>query len=158
LLSPDLWAPTRQRFAAGLAVGAFFSMIPVPFQMIASALISYITRVNIPIAVTATWISNPFSYPFIIYIQYRLGCFLLDREPIQLQAEHLLGEISKAPVAYFTGVFPSAVILVLIVYPITLKAWDLGHLMIHRAKLKRDAARLAKLANRAPEPSENAMR
>lgn len=126
--------------------------------MIASAFISYITRVNIPIAVTATWISNPFSYPFIIYFQYRLGCFLLDREPIQLQAEHLLGEISKAPVAYFTGVFPSAVILVLIVYPITLKAWDLGHHMIHRAKLKRDVSRRAKLANRAPEPSENAMR
>jgi uncharacterized protein (DUF2062 family) len=158
LLASELWTPTRQRFAAGLAVGAFFAMIPVPFQMLAAALIAYITRVNIPIAVAATWISNPFSYPVVIYAQYRLGCFILSREPIQLHGEHLLGEISKAPVPYFTGVFPSAAILALVLYPITLKVWDWGYAWIHAAKVKREAAQFAKKAAPASCSTENAVR
>lgn len=158
LLAAELWTPTRQRFAAGLAVGAFFAMIPVPFQMLAAALIAYITRVNIPIAVTATWISNPFTYPFVIFAQYCLGCFLLSREPIHLKSEHLLGEISKAPVPYFTGVFPSAILLALVLYPITLKVWTIGEAFLLNAKIQREAARLAKKGARQLDSTENAMR
>ena len=158
MLAAELWTPTRQRFAAGLAVGAFFAMIPVPFQMLAAAMIAYITRVNIPIAVAATWISNPFSYPFVIYAQYRLGCFMLSREPMHLQSEHLLGEISKAPVPYFTGVFPSAALLAVVVYPLTLKAWDWGNEWIQNAKIKREAARLEKKSRAVRRSVESPIR
>lgn len=158
LLAAELWTPTRQRFAAGLAVGAFFAMIPVPFQMPASALIAYITRVNIPIAVAATWISNPFTYPVVVFAQYRLGCFLLSREPIHLQSEHLLGEISKAPVPYFTGVLPSAILLALVLYPITLKVWNIGEAFLMKAKFQREAVRLGKKAAPTQKSAENAVR
>jgi uncharacterized protein len=157
LLASELWTPTRQRFAAGLAVGSFFAMIPVPFQMLAAALIAYITRVNIPIAVTATWISNPLTYPVMMYAQYRLGCLLLAREPIHLKSEHLLAEISSAPVPYFAGVFPSAALMSLVVYPITLKLWDYGNALIQEAKRKREAMRLAKKTIAKPASPESSI-
>jgi len=128
LFLPELWHPTRQRFAAGLAVGAFFAMILVPFQMLAAGICAYFMRVNIPAAIAATWISNPLTSPFCIYAQYRLGCFLLGQGPMILPSHNpfaMLKELwEHAPVPFLVGTIPSAVILALIVYPLTLLIWD----------------------------------
>jgi len=125
LFDSELWHPTRQRFASGIALGAFFALMPpLPFQMLGAGIIAYITRVNVPAAMTGTWISNPFTTPFIVYLQYRLGCFMMGRDPIHIAEGQLLSSPAAAPLPYMLGILPSAIILALISYPISLIVWD----------------------------------
>jgi len=125
LFDSELWHPTRQRFASGMALGAFFALMPpLPFQMLGAGIIAYITRVNVPAAMTGTWISNPFTTPFIVYLQYRLGCLMMGREPIHIADGQLLSSLAAAPLPYLLGILPSAIILALISYPISLILWD----------------------------------
>jgi len=132
MFSPQLWHPGRRRFAAGFAVGAFFAMMPAPFQMVAAALIAYITRVNIPAAIAGTWISNPLTFPLCIYAQYWLGCLLLGRGMVDYPGEGWKEILKNAPAPFFVGVIPSAVILAAVVYPLTLLMWDIVNGGIHR--------------------------
>ena len=123
-----------------MAVGAFFAMMPpLPFQMLGAALIAYITRVNVPAALAATWISNPFTFPICVYVQYRLGCFLLKREPAQLDMDNIVASLASAPMPYLFGILPSAFLLSIIVYPVTLLIWDWATAGIHASKERRQA-------------------
>lgn len=70
--------PCRDSVASGLAIGMFFSMMFMPFQMLPAALISMRVRANVPIAMAACWITNPFTAGPTIYGQYRLGQWLRD--------------------------------------------------------------------------------
>ena len=138
LFESELWHPTRQRFASGMALGAFFAMMPpLPFQMLGAGIIAYITRVNVPAAMTGTWISNPFTTPFIVYLQYRLGCLMLGREPIHIADGQFLSSLAAAPLPYMLGILPSATILALISYPISLIFWDLIFSRIEAAKKRK---------------------
>ena len=138
LFESELWHPTRQRFASGMALGAFFALMPpLPFQMLGAGIIAYITRVNVPAAMTGTWISNPFTTPFIVYLQYRLGCLMLGREPIHIADGQFLSSLAAAPLPYMLGILPSATILALISYPISLILWDAIFSRIEAAKKRK---------------------
>jgi uncharacterized protein (DUF2062 family) len=141
LFESELWHPTRQRFASGMALGAFFALMPpLPFQMVGAGIIAFITRVNVPAALTGTWISNPFTTPFIVYLQYRLGCLMMGREPIHIAEGQLLSSLASAPLPYMLGILPSATVLALVSYPLTLIFWDLIHSRLEAAR-KRKAQR-----------------
>jgi len=138
LFESELWHPTRQRFASGLALGAFFALMPpLPFQMLGAGIIAYITRVNVPAAMTGTWISNPFTTPFIVYFQYRLGCLMMGREPIHIADGQLLSSLAAAPLPYMLGILPSAIILTLVSYPLSLILWDVIFSRIEAAKKRK---------------------
>ncbi|MCK9589705.1 MAG: DUF2062 domain-containing protein [Terrimicrobiaceae bacterium] len=124
LFRSDLWHPTRRRFAAGFAVGAFFALMPAPFQMLAAGLIAYITRVNVPAAIAGTWISNPFTFPICVYAQYRLGCLIIGSGISGVPTHDVWEILKKAPVPVLVGAFPAAAILAVIMYPLTLFIWD----------------------------------
>jgi uncharacterized protein len=138
LFESELWQPTRQRFASGLALGAFFALMPpLPFQMLGAGIIAYITRVNVPAAMTGTWISNPFTTPFIVYFQYRLGCLMMGREPIHIADGQLLSSLAAAPLPYMLGILPSAILLTLVSYPLSLILWDVIFSRIEAAKKRK---------------------
>ena len=138
LFESELWHPTRQRFASGMALGAFFALMPpLPFQMLGAGIIAYITRVNVPAAMTGTWISNPFTTPFIVYLQYRLGCLMMGRDPIHIADGQLLSSLAAAPLPYMLGILPSAIILALVSYPISLILWDVIFSRIEAAKKRK---------------------
>jgi uncharacterized protein (DUF2062 family) len=136
LFAPELWHPTRQRFAAGMAVGAFFALLPLPIQMLAAALMAYITRVNIPAAIAGTWISNPLTFPFCVYAQYRIGCLLTAREAIGFRSHDAFSMLSHAPMPFFVGIVPTALLLAIIVYPLTLLIWDLTATGVQKTHMK----------------------
>lgn len=143
LFDSELWHPTRQRFAAGMAVGAFFAVMPpLPFQMICAAIIAYITRVNVPAAMAGTWLSNPFTTPFIVYLQYRFGCLIMGREPVHIGDGQLLSSLASAPLPYLLSLLPTGTICALVSYPLTLVVWDFLMPRIEAAK-KRKAAEKA---------------
>ncbi|MEI6070765.1 MAG: DUF2062 domain-containing protein [Verrucomicrobiae bacterium] len=131
LFHSQLWHPTRRRFAGGMAVGAFFAMIPAPGQTLGAGLLAYFTRVNVPAAVAATWISNPLTMPLCIYAQYRIGCLILWHGPSEVPTNDILELLKHAPLPFLVGVLPSAAILALIVYPLSLGLWDFFTARIH---------------------------
>jgi len=150
LFDSGLWHPSRHRFAAGMALGAFFALMPpLPVQMLCALVIAYITRVYVPAALLGTWISNPLTTPFIVYWQYRLGCVLLDRQPGNLKVDHLLETLGGAPAPYFAGVLPSATLLALVAYPLTLVTWDWVTERLEAARKRRRAATARKVLQNA---------
>ncbi len=64
--------------ASGISIGLFFSMMPMPMQMVAAALVAMRLRVNIPFAMLACWVSNPLSEPFIRIWQEQFGGWIRD--------------------------------------------------------------------------------
>ena len=138
LFHSELWHPTRRRFAGGMAVGAFFAMIPSPGQTVGAALLAYFTRVNIPAAVAATWISNPLTMPLCVYVQYRIGCLILGHWRSEIPTHDIFEMLKQAPIPFLVGVLPSGALLSLIVYPLTLLLWDIFTARFHarRAVIK----------------------
>lgn len=63
--------------AAGVGMGLFWAMMPIPFQMIPAGISAFFMRVNIPATITSVWVTNPISWPFILFWQYQLGSSLL---------------------------------------------------------------------------------
>ena len=58
----DLWRFRRHPVANGLAGGLFFSMLPLPMQGAFAAAAGIARGWNLPAAIVATWVSNPFTY------------------------------------------------------------------------------------------------
>lgn len=72
----SLWHPTRKGVAAGLAGGLFFSMLPIPLQSVAATAVGMARGWNLPAAISATWLSNPFTYvPMLIGAKYSVTGF-----------------------------------------------------------------------------------
>lgn len=74
---PNLWHLNRRSISGGIAIGVFVAWIPLPVQMVTAALIALMLRVNLPLAVLLTWISNPLTMPPMYWSGYRLGVRLL---------------------------------------------------------------------------------
>ena len=62
----------------GLAVGLFWAMMPMPFQMAPATLFCWLARANLPLALVCVWISNPLTYAPIFLLQFQVGRRLLD--------------------------------------------------------------------------------
>jgi uncharacterized protein len=81
LHDPEIWHLTRRSTAGAASAGVFIAFIPVPMQMLLAALAAVILRVNLPVAVTCAWVTNPFTTPPLSYLAYRIGAWLLGLPP-----------------------------------------------------------------------------
>lgn len=88
LHSPDIWSLTRRSVAGGVAVGVFFAALPTFGQMLFAAIAAIWFRVNLPVALAFTWVSNPLTMPPFFYISYQLGSRLLGW-PLEYKQFHL---------------------------------------------------------------------
>ena len=77
LHSPSLWHLNKRSVSGAFAVGLFWAMIPMPFQMIAAAACAIGARVNLPLSMALVWISNPLTMPPMFYLNYLVGEWLL---------------------------------------------------------------------------------
>ena len=84
LLDANLWHLNRRSIAGGMAIGLLLAWIPIPFQMVPAALLAIALRVNLPTAVVLVWVSNPLTWGPMYWSAYRLGIWLLGREPAEL--------------------------------------------------------------------------
>lgn len=69
----NLWHLNRHSVAGGVAVGMIGGLIPLPLQMLVAAILALIFRVNLPVAVATTLLSNPLTWPFIFVIAVAIG-------------------------------------------------------------------------------------
>jgi uncharacterized protein (DUF2062 family) len=120
-----LWKPCLITVAHGLAIGMFFAMmLPLPLQSVFAAFFAIRSRVNVPFAMLATWISNPVtSIPFAL-MQEQLGGWM--RSVFHLPIPSYLDVSGKFPftnidcnAAHFVlGMLMSGVLASMLSYPL----------------------------------------
>lgn len=76
-LDKRVWRPTQHTLAGGMAVGAFITLQLLPIQTPSAVLLAAILRVNIPAAIVMCWLSNPFTIPFLAWLEYTIGKWFL---------------------------------------------------------------------------------
>jgi uncharacterized protein len=77
---PSVWHFNRRSVARGVALGMFFG-VAIPFlQAPAAALLAVPARANLAVAALVTFISNPFTTPFIYLAAYEVGRVMLHLE------------------------------------------------------------------------------
>jgi uncharacterized protein len=124
LFSTDLWRPNRQTVSLGAAAGLFWAMMPIPFQMLPSAITAYLCRFNVPTAISVVWITNPFTWPIILYWQYRLGALLLRQSPSdELTQESLMEMAAGVPGPLLLGCAVSGLFLAAGAYTVVNSLW-----------------------------------
>ena len=82
LHDPNIWHLNRRSASGGIAVGLFCAFIPLPIHMIVAAAVAILFRVNLPLAVVLTWITNPLTFAPVFYFAYQVGSWLM-RAPVQ---------------------------------------------------------------------------
>ncbi len=64
--------------ALGVALGVFAGVMPViPFQTILALTLALVFRASKVAAVLGTWVSNPLSWTFLYYSNYKIGAWFL---------------------------------------------------------------------------------
>lgn len=77
VLASELWRFTRRSVPRGVALGMLVGII-IPFaQVLFAAFFSLSVRANVPVAALTTFITNPFTTPFIWALSYKVGERLL---------------------------------------------------------------------------------
>jgi uncharacterized protein len=81
LLDKKLWTAQHESVARGVAVGLFWAFA-LPFaQILAAAAHCVWWRANIPVAAAITFITNPFTVGFWLYLAYRVGSLFIEAPP-----------------------------------------------------------------------------
>jgi uncharacterized protein (DUF2062 family) len=81
LHDPNLWHLNRHAVANACLVGMFAAFMPIPSQMLLAAVLALWRRANLPISVALVWLTNPVTMPPVLYAEYRLGAWVLQRSP-----------------------------------------------------------------------------
>ena len=137
LQDPGLWHINRRSVSGAFALGIFLAFVPVPFQMVLAAIAAILFRVNILIAVSTVWITNPITIPPIFFFCYKLGAWLLDTPPghfrFELSFHWLANELSAIWQPFLLGCFVVACISSMISFGMVRLAWRL-HIWQHIIK------------------------
>jgi len=141
LFRHELWKPTRKTVAGGVALGVFIALTPtVGAQMLISGIAAYFLGVNIPVAVTCAWITNPITIPIIYPLQYKLGLWLFGSPDTSELAYY--GSKIKIFIKYakplWLGSLISAALFSSISYAISILWWNFIEKLINKYKAKYD--------------------
>ena len=124
LFSSELWRPTREGVARGAGIGFFWAMMPIPFQMLPSGITAYALRLNVPAAISVVWITNPLTWPVILYWQYRLGSWLLGHDsPTTLSSDTLVNLAAGVPGPLLLGCAVTGIVSGVLAYSLTNALW-----------------------------------
>ena len=87
LFRPELWALTEPELAKGLALGLFIGCTPtMGVQIVLCGVIAFMLRVNVPVALLGSLVSNPLTAPILYPLEYKLGVWLVGiPEPNELE-------------------------------------------------------------------------
>ncbi len=89
--------------ALGAAIGAFWGVFPTfGLSTILSLLLYKVFRFNLPVAISAAFISNPLTSPFLLMISYKVGTFFIHTD-IKFEYETWFQNISKIGYVLFIG-------------------------------------------------------
>jgi uncharacterized protein (DUF2062 family) len=137
LFERRLWMPCRDTVATGLAIGMFFAVMPLPMQMLFAGIAAVKFHSNVPIAMSACWLSNPLTNGPLFVGQFLLGAKIsetlgLNLPDIQWFKNFLIwlseSEWFKVPVPqsilhgntgdFFLGTLASGILLAALTFPL----------------------------------------
>jgi uncharacterized protein (DUF2062 family) len=151
VLRADLWKFNRRSVPRGIALGFFLGVL-IPFaHSFFAALLAVVVRANVPVAVGATWISNPLTWLVMWPLAYRLGRVLLhlDRlagfQPMAGTLPEMAGRghhalverISEIGITAACGLLAEAVLLATLGYVVASLMWRLRVSRRRRGRLAR---------------------
>ena len=116
----------RKSISKGVLIGIFWAFIPMPMQMLAILAITPFIKFNVPIAITMVWLSNPITMPFMYYMEYQTGNFLLGNESlnnIEMSLDWFSNNWDKIIVPLYVGTIPYAIGVSSIIYFTINKLW-----------------------------------
>lgn len=73
---PRLWHLNRRSVAGGVAIGLFSGLIPGPLQVITASALALGWRKNLPVAILATFYTNPLTIGPLYWLAFKLGSLL----------------------------------------------------------------------------------
>ncbi len=116
----------RKSISRGVFIGLFWAFIPMPMQMLAVLAITPFIKFNVPIAITMVWLSNPITMPFMYYMEYQTGNFLLGNESlknIELSLDWFSNNWDRIITPLYVGTIPYSLGVSTIIYFIINKLW-----------------------------------
>ena len=134
VLRSDLWRFNRRPVPRGIALGLFVGIL-IPFaHSLVAALSAVFVRANVPVAIAATWTSNPATWVIIFPGAYNIGNTLLRLDdmtgvrPISgamqsTQTDHLLERVTGAGLETAFGLFVIATVLASVGYLASSYGW-----------------------------------
>jgi uncharacterized protein len=87
LAEPRYWGIRRRTAVPAFSLGLFVGWLPFPGHPLIASLAALALRVNLPVAMLATFISNPLTMYPMYYSAYRLGRRLLGSPPTAFDFE-----------------------------------------------------------------------
>ncbi len=134
VLRAELWRFTRRSVPRGVALGLAVGII-VPFaQILFASLLALPVRANVPVAALTTFVTNPFTTPFLWLLAYKVGEWLLRvdamtaAQPVtraieQTDFDRLLQWLTVAPLITAFGLLVIAVVSSALSYVLSGWAW-----------------------------------
>ena len=116
----------RKSISRGILIGLFWGFIPMPMQMLAVLAVTPFIKFNVPIAISMVWLSNPITMPFMYYMEYQTGNFLLGKEGlenIELTLDWFSQNWDNILVPLYVGTLPFSIIVSTVVYYIINILW-----------------------------------
>jgi len=116
----------RKSISRGILIGLFWGFIPMPMQMLAVLSVTPFVKFNVPIAISMVWLSNPITMPFMYYMEYQTGNFLLGNEGlenIELTLDWFSNNWNKILIPLYVGTIPYSLGVSTLIYFIINKLW-----------------------------------
>jgi len=116
----------RKSISRGILIGLFWGFIPMPMQMLAVLAITPFIKFNVPISISMVWLSNPITMPFMYYMEYKTGIFLLGREGlenIELTLDWFSQNWDNIIVPLYVGTLPYSILISGLIYYIINLLW-----------------------------------
>jgi len=116
----------RKSISRGVLIGLFWGFIPMPMQMLAVLAVTPFLKFNIPIAISMVWLSNPLTMPFMYYMEYQTGNFLLGYKSLvidNLTLDWFSTNWNKILTPLYVGTIPYSLGVSTLIYFIINKLW-----------------------------------
>jgi uncharacterized protein (DUF2062 family) len=116
----------RKSISRGIFIGLLIGFIPMPMQMLAVLAFIPFFKFNVPIAISMVWLSNPITMPFMYYMEYQTGNFLLGKEEldnIELTLDWFSSNWDSIVLPLYVGTIPYSLFVSLIIYYIINLLW-----------------------------------
>jgi uncharacterized protein (DUF2062 family) len=87
LHDPALWGVRRRTVVPAFALGLFIAYLPFPGHLLMAAIVAILIRVNVPVTVLTSLISNPLTMGPMYYAGFEVGRLLLGMPPQPFEFE-----------------------------------------------------------------------
>lgn len=134
-ISYEYIAVNRAMVTKALLIGLFIALLPIPMQMLVVLLCMKFFTFNVPLGILLCWITNPITMPFIYYIEYLVGSFILNTEmlAIEMSLEWFNDNFTNIFLQLYLGAFILASLISTVVYLLVNYLWI--HLVYKNKKI-----------------------